>query len=172
MLFLERGFVAAQERAAWRANAEISESIPGFTPGKRSLKGLHFTGKRMKGADFRDLDLHGVSFCDAELVGANFDGANLRSADFTNANLETTTSRKADLSEALPLGSNLGRADMREIESVHEAQVNTKSCWPPSRFQGFENLKMKATPVVRYDDQGTPVTGRDADGPCPDWTAD
>ncbi|WP_327711318.1 pentapeptide repeat-containing protein [Streptomyces sp. NBC_00464] len=172
VLFLERGFVAAQERAAWRANVEIAESIPGFTPGKRSLEGMHFAGKRLKDADFRNLDLHGVSFRDTELLGARFDGANLRGADFTNADLETAIFGKADLSKALLLGSNLGRADMAHVKSVHEAQVNTNTCWPPSRFQGFRNLKMQTTPMPRNDDQGTPVKGWGTDGPCPDWTAD
>lgn len=172
VLFLEKGFVAAQERAVWRANVEIAESIPGFTPGERSLDGMHFTGKRMKGADFSGLDLRDLSFRDAELLGADFDGADLRGADFTGANLETATFRKADLPDALLLSANLGRADMRGVKSMVGAQVNKKTCWPPRRFQGFEDLKAQAKEMDWYDDQGNVVTEKGANGPCPDWTAD
>ncbi|MGY3203132.1 pentapeptide repeat-containing protein [Streptomyces sp. TE5632] len=170
VLFLEKGFVAAQERAVWRANVEIAESIPGFTPGKRSLDGMHFTGKKLKGADFSDLDLQGVIFRDAELLGADFDGADLRRADFTGANLETATFRRADLSEALLLSANLGRADMRGVKSVRAAQVNAKTCWPTERFQGFKDLRADARPMNWYNDEGKNIKGSGTIGPCPGWT--
>ncbi|MET7572926.1 pentapeptide repeat-containing protein [Streptomyces sp. NPDC005492] len=168
--FLENGFVAAQERAVWRANVEIAESIPGFTPGGRPLDGMHFTGKKMKGADFSDLDLRDMSFRDAELLGADFDGADLRGADFTGANLETASFRKADLSGALLLSANLGRAEMRTIKTLLGAQVNKKTCWPPRFFEKHKDLEAQVRPMKWYDDQGKSVTGKGTNGPCPDWT--
>ncbi|MFF3675823.1 pentapeptide repeat-containing protein [Streptomyces sp. NPDC002120] len=170
VLFLERGFVAAQERAVWRANVEIAESIPGFTPGRRSLEGMHFTGKAMKGADFSGLDLRNKSFRDAELLGADFDDANLRGADFTGANLETASFRRADLSEALLLSANLGRAEMREVKAMYGAQVNQQTCWPPRLFQERTDLEAQLRVMGWYDDQGKIVRGEGTKGPCRDRT--
>ncbi|WP_411101887.1 pentapeptide repeat-containing protein [Streptomyces sp. cmx-4-9] len=171
VLFLEKGFVAAQERAVWRANVEIAESIPGFTPGNRSLAGMHFTGKRMKGADFSGLDLREISFRDAELLGADFDGADLRGADFTGANLETASFRKADLSGALLLSANLGRAEMRDIVALRDTQVNKKTCCPPRLFEQRRELKAQVKPMTWFDDQGNPVKHHGTKGPCPHWTS-
>ncbi|MFD9009473.1 pentapeptide repeat-containing protein [Streptomyces sp. NPDC059552] len=171
VLFLEKGFVAAQERAVWRANVEIAESIPGFTPGGRPLDGMHFTGKKMKGADFSGLDLRGMSFRDAELLGADFDGADLRGADFTHANLETASFRKADLSDALLLSANMGRAEMRDIGSMRNAQVNKKTCWPPRLFGERGDIAAQVKAMNWYDDQGNIVKGKGEAGPCPDWAA-
>ncbi|MFJ9248409.1 pentapeptide repeat-containing protein [Streptomyces sp. NPDC101776] len=43
----------------------------------------------------------------------------MRGVDFTGANLETATFRRADLSDALLLSANLGRADMRGIKAMN-----------------------------------------------------
>ncbi|MEU2429698.1 pentapeptide repeat-containing protein [Streptomyces sp. NPDC007861] len=169
VMFLERGFVAAQERAVWRANVEIAESIPGFTPGKRPLDGMNFTGKKLKGADFSGLDLSEKSFRDAELLGADFDGAILRGVDFTGADLETASFRNADLTGALLLSANLGRAEMRTVKSMNRAQVNVKTCWPHRLFEERKELTRQVIPMDLYDDEGKKVKGKGIPGPCPGW---
>ncbi|MFJ4617560.1 pentapeptide repeat-containing protein [Streptomyces sp. NPDC088812] len=172
VLFLERGFVAAQERAVWRANVEIAESIPGFTPGRRSLKGMHFTAKKLKGSDFSGLDLRGMSFRDAELLGADFDGADLRGADFTGANLETASFRRADLSDALLLSANLGRAEMRSVKAMNRTQANKLTCWPPKLFQERTDLEDQVRAMDWFDENGETVKSKGSEGPCPNWTTD
>ncbi|MCX4693538.1 pentapeptide repeat-containing protein [Streptomyces sp. NBC_01408] len=169
VLFLERGFVSAQERAVWRANVEIAESIPGFTPGRRSLNGMHFTGKKMKGADFSGLDLRGMSFRDAELLGADFDDTNLRGVDFTGANLATASFRRADLSDALLLSANLGRAEMRSVKAMTRTQANKATCWPPRLFQERTDLEAQIRAMDWYEDDGNVVRGKGMRGPCPNW---
>ncbi|MFE7130282.1 pentapeptide repeat-containing protein [Streptomyces sp. NPDC057638] len=169
VLFLERGFVAAQERAVWRANVEIAESIPGFTPGDRPLNGIHFTGKTLNDADFSGLDLRSKSFRDTDLKGADFDGADLRGVDFTHANLETASFREADLSGALLLSANLGQAELRTVTAMKGTQVNPMTCWPPTFLAERPDLAAQVKPMALYDEQGKKVKGRGRNGPCPDW---
>ncbi|MFF9062858.1 pentapeptide repeat-containing protein [Streptomyces sp. NPDC014882] len=131
VLFLQASFEESQKYAAWRANVEAAESIPGFSPGKRDIHEINFSGKILRDADFTGVDLRGVKFRDAVLVGAVFDGANLQGAELIGADLEATSFRKADLREAKLQSADFTHAAINiSAKSFADAEVNARTCWP------------------------------------------
>ncbi|MEV8534444.1 pentapeptide repeat-containing protein [Streptomyces sp. NPDC051211] len=129
-LFLEHSLGESQKYASWRANIEIAQSIPGFTPGTRNIDGINFSGKELHNADLHNIDLQEFRFREADLRGADLKGAKLQRAELIGANLYQATVLGADLRGALLHGANLTHAELGTAHSFIGAKVNAYTCWP------------------------------------------
>lgn len=130
-LFLEQALGENQKYAAWLANVEIAESIPGFTPGDRDIEGINFSGKELKNADLKKADLRKAQFRDTDLTGADLRDAQLQGANLVGANFYQADLRGADLSGAKLESANFTRATILHKEtSFDDASVNSHTCWP------------------------------------------
>ncbi|UFR00306.1 pentapeptide repeat-containing protein [Streptomyces sp. Go40/10] len=176
VLFLQASFEQSQKYATWRANVEAAESIPGFTPGGRDIKGINFSGKNLRDADFRGLDLRGARFRDAVLQGATFDGADLEGAELIGADLEDASLNGADLHGALLQSTNMTHAEIGGVSpnALDGAQVNGRTCWPAT----VKTEQLRETWVRAFEDKRghlvTPEQEQKEDGfkggqkaPCP-----
>ncbi|MEW2586571.1 pentapeptide repeat-containing protein [Streptomyces virginiae] len=130
-LFLEQTIGESQKYAAWRANIEIAQSIPGFTPDGRSVKGINFSGKDLHDADLRKTDLKNLRFRESDLRGANISGVSLRGAELIGANLYEASLLDSDLAGASLHSANLTHAALAGAgTSFRGAKVNAYTCWP------------------------------------------
>ncbi|MFE5518339.1 pentapeptide repeat-containing protein [Streptomyces virginiae] len=130
-LFLEQALEESQKYATWRANVEVADSIPGFTPGGRDISGINLSGKSLRDADLkgvnlrkaqlRDTDLRGAELQGAEMQGANLIGANFFEADLTGAHLDGAQLESANFTRAVVNG---------EEPIFVGATVNSLTCWP------------------------------------------
>ncbi|MER5776299.1 pentapeptide repeat-containing protein [Streptomyces sp. NPDC002039] len=129
------------------SGAEIAETIPGFTPGKRDIDGINFSGKLMRNADFMGVTVLNGRFQDARLERSHFEGATMRDANLLGANLY----------EAILTGANFDRADLRSTNltlaavngkktSFEGAKVDAHTCWP----KGVDKKKL-ATVIITND---------------------
>lgn len=165
VLFLQASFEESQKYAAWRANVEAAESIPGFSPGKRDIHGINFSGKNLRNADFTGVDLRGAKFRDTVLTGAVFDGANLERADLIGANLEATSFRKTNLKEARLQSADFTHAAINiSAKFFQNAEVNARTCWP----KDFASEMLKTVEVREFWNKDghliTPRQEREEDG--------
>ncbi|MFE9468591.1 pentapeptide repeat-containing protein [Streptomyces virginiae] len=130
-LFLEQSLEISHRYATWRANVEIADSIPGFTPGDRDISGINFSGKSLRNADLsgaklqnaqlRDADLRGADLRNAKMQGANLVGANFFEADLRGAHLEGAKLHSANFTHAIVNG----------VDTHYKgAAVNSLTCWP------------------------------------------
>ncbi|MFD6966896.1 pentapeptide repeat-containing protein [Streptomyces sp. NPDC059979] len=130
-LFLEQSMGESQKYAAWRANVEIAQTIPGFTPRGRDMEGINFSGKGLPNADLHDAELGDLKFRETELRGADLSGAQLQRADLIGANLYEATLRGANLEGASLHSANLSHAVVNDDETSFDgAKVNAYTCWP------------------------------------------
>ncbi|MEU4352089.1 pentapeptide repeat-containing protein [Streptomyces sp. NPDC023838] len=152
VLFLQKSFEDSQKYATWRASVEVTESIPGFDPGGRDIKGINFSGKKLYDADFTDADLQGSKFRDADLQGAVFDNANLQDADLIGANLKEASFNGANLEGALLQDADFSYAIVSV--KIDNAQVNARTCWPRTlKREVLEKVTVKPT----FDENGAEV---------------
>ncbi|MEU2395578.1 pentapeptide repeat-containing protein [Streptomyces sp. NPDC007369] len=159
-LFLEQSFGESQKYAAWRANVEIAESIPGFTPGGRNMDGINFSGKELSNADFREAELEGFRFRESILRGANLEGAQLQDANLIGANLYQAGLNGAALKGALLHSANLTHAELGPATSFAGVKVNAYTCWP----KGVPKKVLDEVVVEKHTDE---LTGKVL-GPCDD----
>ncbi|MGW6835416.1 pentapeptide repeat-containing protein [Streptomyces sp. NPDC054949] len=147
-LFLDKQIEESQKYATWRANVEIVEAMPGFTPGNRNIEGINFSGKLMHNADFRGVKVQNGQFQDTYLERSHFEGADLQGANLIGANLY----------EASLIGTNLDRADLRSANltlavvngdktSFKGAKVDGHTCWP----EGIDKKKLDTVIVTNED---------------------
>ncbi|MFC8088861.1 pentapeptide repeat-containing protein [Streptomyces sp. NPDC057301] len=130
-LFLEQSLEKSQRYATWRANVEIAESIPGFTPGDRDIKGINFSGKALHNADLRGADLRDAQLRDTDLTGADLRGAQMHGANLIGANLYEADLRNTHLDRAQLESANFTHAIVdAEETSFDRAKVNSLTCWP------------------------------------------
>ncbi|MER6392587.1 pentapeptide repeat-containing protein [Streptomyces sp. NPDC059382] len=157
-LFLDKQIEESQKYAAWLANVEIVEAMPGFTPGDRNIDGINFSGKLMRNADFTGAEVRNGRFQDAYLERSHFEGADMRKANLLGANLY----------EASLIGTNLDGADLRSANltlaavngdgtSFEGAKVDAHTCWP----EGVDKKKL-ATVIVMNDGPDTFRGGEEA----------
>ncbi|MEV7521686.1 pentapeptide repeat-containing protein [Streptomyces sp. NPDC091371] len=152
-LFLEQALSESQKYAAWRANVEIAESIPGFSPGDRDIAGINFSGKSLHNADLRGADLRGAQLRDTDLTGANLSEAKLQGAHLIGANFY-----EADLSGAKLDGAELHSANLThalvnvEATTFHGAMVDSHTCWP----EGVQQEKVDST-IPNNEERGEKV---------------
>ncbi|QJT07380.1 pentapeptide repeat-containing protein [Streptomyces asoensis] len=152
VLFLQKSFEESQKYATWRASVEVAESIPGFAPNGRDIRGINFSGKRLHAADFTEADLEDSKLRDADLDGAVFNNANLRGADLIGANLREASLDGADLEGALLQDTNFAYAIVSP--KIEKAQVNARTCWPPTmRSEMLE----KVIVMPAYDKNGVKI---------------
>ncbi|MFD0271587.1 pentapeptide repeat-containing protein [Streptomyces sp. NPDC127106] len=152
-LFLEQSFGESQKYAAWRANVEIADSIPGFTPNGKNMDGINFSGKALHNADLRDAPLEGFKFRESDLRGADLAGAQLQGANLIGANLYQEDLKGADLEGASLHSANLTHAVLGPAESFEGVKVNVYTCWP----KGVPKEVLAAVIVVDHHDE---VTGK------------
>ncbi|WP_405806256.1 pentapeptide repeat-containing protein [Streptomyces sp. NBC_00210] len=158
VLFLQKSFEESQKYATWRASVEVAESIPGFDPAGRDIKGINFSGKKLHAADFTGADLQGSKLRDADLEGAVFDNADLRGANLIGANLKETSFNGANLEGALLQDADFSYATVSV--KVQHAEVNARTCWPLTlKREVLEKVTVKST----YDENGVQVDDK-ADG--------
>ncbi|MCX5156037.1 pentapeptide repeat-containing protein [Streptomyces sp. NBC_00291] len=147
-LFLDKQIEESQLYATWRANVEISDAMPGFTPGNRDIDGIHFSGKLMHNADFRGVKVRDGQFQDARLERSHFENAKMQGANLLGANLY----------EASLIGTNLDGADLRSANltlavvngtetSFKGAKVDGHTCWP----EGIDEKKLDTVIVTNED---------------------
>ncbi|QES52161.1 hypothetical protein DEJ50_04520 [Streptomyces venezuelae] len=134
-LFLEQSLGERQKYSAWRANVEIAESIPGFTPGSRDIQGINFSGKTLRNADFRGADLRKAQLRDTDLTGADLRGARLQRANLVGANFYQADLRGAHLEGADLHAANFTRATIYDRDRDRDTDftrsvVNKDTCWP------------------------------------------
>ncbi|GGT12636.1 pentapeptide repeat-containing protein [Streptomyces purpureus] len=130
-LFLEQSLQESQKYAAWRANVEIAEAIPGFTPGDRDIKGINFSGKALHNADLRGADLRHAQLRDTDLTGADLRGAQMQDANLIGANFYEADLRDADLDGAQLESANFTHAIVNGPKtSFHGTSINSLTCWP------------------------------------------
>ncbi|MFI7355396.1 pentapeptide repeat-containing protein [Streptomyces avidinii] len=151
-LFLEQSIGESQKYAAWRANVEIAQVIPGFTPHGRDMEGMNFSGKGLPNADLHDAKLQGLKFREADLRGADLSGARLQKANLIGANLYEVTLVDAKLDEASLHSANLSHAVVNNVgTSFERAKVNVYTCWP----KGVDPKKLAHVKVEPYKDELT-----------------
>lgn len=159
-LFLEQSIGESQKYAAWRANIEIAQSIPGFTPGDRDIGDINFSGKELHNADLHEASLQGFRFREADLRGANLQGAELQGAELVGANLYQATLLDADLEGASLHSANLTHTELGDAESFRDVKVNLYTCWP----KGVPKQVLAKVDVREHHDEVTgKVLGRQED---------
>ncbi|MFD3545055.1 pentapeptide repeat-containing protein [Streptomyces sp. NPDC058655] len=130
-LFLEQSLEVSHKYATWRANVEIADSIPGFTPGDRNIKGLNFSGKSLRNADLNGAELRGAQLRDTDLRGADLRNAKMQGANLVGANFFEADLRGAHLEGAKLHGANFTHAIVNGVETSYMgAAVNPLTCWP------------------------------------------
>lgn len=130
-LFLEQALGESQKTAAWRANVEIAESIPGFTPGDRYVADINFSGKKLHNADLKGADLRGTQLRDTDLTGADLRGARMQGANLVGTNFFEADLRGAHLDGAHLESANFTHAIVNATEtSYNGATINLLTCWP------------------------------------------
>lgn len=130
-LFLEQALGENQKYAAWRANVEIAEHIPGFAPGDRNIKGINFSGKTLKNADLKGADLRNAQLRDTDLTGADLRNAHMQGANLIGANFFEADVRGAEFDGAQLESANFTHAIVNVKEtSFGGASVNALTCWP------------------------------------------
>ncbi len=94
-----------------QANALLRRASGLARAGARGMtrRGADHSGADLIGADLRGADLRGASLRGARLIGADLCGADLTLADLTGADLR---------------GARLGRADLREVIFLTQAQLD------------------------------------------------
>ncbi len=151
-LFLEQTIGESQKYATWRANIEIAQSIPGFTPDGRSIKGINFSGKDLHDADLRKTDLKDLRFRESDLRGANIKGVSLQGAELIGANLYEATLLGADLEGASLHSANLTHAELDGAgTSFQGTKVNAYTCWP----KGMPTKMLAHVVVQKFWDEAT-----------------
>ncbi|MER5932012.1 pentapeptide repeat-containing protein [Streptomyces sp. NPDC002054] len=130
-LFLEQSLGERQKYSAWRANVEIAESIPGFTPGSRDIQGINFSGKVLHNADFRGADLRKAQLRDTDLTGADLRGARMQGANLVGANFYQADLRGAHLEGTWLHAANFTEATINDDATYFTgAIVDIDTCWP------------------------------------------
>ncbi|MFC9926680.1 pentapeptide repeat-containing protein [Streptomyces sp. NPDC127190] len=144
-LMLQASFDASTRYATWRADVEAAESIPGFSPGNRDIRGINFSGKSLFDADFTNADLRGSQLRDTKLYGALFDRAHMGGANLVGADMEASSFDHTDLRGALLQSANLTHAKMVETpQELAGAQVNARTCWPKGiSLQMLKEVKVR-----------------------------
>ncbi|MFD9100193.1 pentapeptide repeat-containing protein [Streptomyces virginiae] len=151
-LFLEQTIGESQKYATWRANIEIAQSIPGFTPDGRSLKGINFSGKDLHDSDLRKTDLEDLRFRESDLRGANISGVSLHRAELIGANLYEASLLGSDLEGASLHSANLTHAELDGPgTSFHGTKVNAYTCWP----KGMPAKMLADVVVEKFWDEAT-----------------
>ncbi|MFG2991389.1 pentapeptide repeat-containing protein [Streptomyces sp. NPDC048257] len=141
-LFLEQALAESHKYATWRANVEIADSIPGFSPGDRDIEGINFSAKSLHDADLSGADLRGAQLRDTDLTGANLTEAKLQGANLIGANFYDADLSGAKLDEAQLQSANLTHARVNtEGTTFHGARVDSHTCWP----EGIHPEKVDST---------------------------
>lgn len=163
-LFLEQALGETQKYAAWRANVEIAESIPGFSPSGRDISGINFSGKALHNADLRGADLREAQLRDTDLTGADLSGAKLQGANLIGANFYEADLRGAHFDGAQLHSANLTRAVVNtEGTTFHGAKVDSHTCWP----DGVQQEKVDS--VIPQNEGHDGFRGGEKDPSCTLW---
>jgi Pentapeptide repeats (8 copies) len=106
-----------------------------------NLAGRNLSYMSFINVDFSAMDLRDTNFRSASLIGCRFVGARMQRADLSNARIVG-----ADLTRT-SFGDRASRTEMRHVEGLREALIDTRELVHKGQFNTLRNLRSESKDI-------------------------